>query len=51
MPIIEEYHQIFLGYLKKNLPKKSPENLYKPSRYILELGGKRIRPILTLIST
>ena len=51
MLIIEEYHQIFLGYLKKNLPKKSPENLYKPSRYILELGGKRIRPILTLIST
>ena len=51
MPSIEEYHNIFLEYLEKNLPNKSPENLYKPSRYILKLGGKRIRPILTLIST
>lgn len=51
MPSIEKYYNIFLEYLEKNLPNKSPENLYKPSRYILKLGGKRIRPILTLIST
>ncbi len=28
----------------------SPNNLYDPLRYFLMLGGKRIRPVLTLIS-
>jgi geranylgeranyl diphosphate synthase type II len=28
----------------------SPENLYEPMHYLLGLGGKRIRPILTLLS-
>ncbi len=28
-----------------------PNNLYDPIKYILGLGGKRIRPILTLMST
>lgn len=27
----------------------SPSNLYEPIRYIMGLGGKRVRPILTLI--
>ena len=27
----------------------SPSNLYDPIRYIMGLGGKRVRPILTLI--
>ena len=29
---------------------KEPRNLYEPIRYILDLGGKRIRPVLTLMS-
>jgi geranylgeranyl diphosphate synthase type II len=29
---------------------KDPENLYSPIEYIMEFGGKRIRPILLLIS-
>lgn len=29
---------------------KEPENLYHPIQYILKLGGKRLRPILTLLS-
>jgi len=29
---------------------KSPENLYEPIRYFLSLGGKRMRPILMLMS-
>ena len=33
---------------KLDLPE-SPENLYEPLRYFLKLGGKRIRPILTLL--
>lgn len=28
----------------------SPEKLYDPLRYFLQIGGKRIRPILTLLS-
>lgn len=31
-----------------NLPS-SPENLYEPLRYFLTLGGKRMRPVLTLM--
>ena len=27
-----------------------PENLYGPIRYILDLGGKRLRPLLTLLA-
>ncbi len=27
----------------------SPENLYKPMQYMLSLGGKRMRPLLTLL--
>jgi len=30
---------------------KTPENLYQPLEYILNLGGKRIRPLLLLLST
>lgn len=28
---------------------KTPENLYDPVRYIMSLGGKRIRPVLALL--
>jgi len=30
--------------------ERSPEELYEPIRYILSLGGKRLRPVLTLLS-
>jgi geranylgeranyl diphosphate synthase type II len=29
---------------------QSPENLYQPIDYIMSLGGKRLRPLLTLLS-
>jgi geranylgeranyl diphosphate synthase type II len=35
--------------LKLQLPDR-PRELYEPIRYILDLGGKRIRPLLTLLS-
>ena len=45
---------IFLEYLsektKENNKFNEPQNLYNPIHYILQLGGKRIRPILTLMS-
>ncbi len=43
----------FVLFLEQEIQKldlpKSPENLYDPLRYFLKLGGKRIRPILTLL--
>ena len=27
-----------------------PKNLYDPIKYILDIGGKRMRPILTLMA-
>ena len=39
-----------MKYLSQNLSTKEPENLYKPIDYIMSLGGKRMRPILVLMS-
>ncbi len=47
---ISEYKTLFLEYLKKRIQTKEPKNLYEPIIYILNLGGKRLRPILTLMS-
>jgi len=47
---LNKYKTEFLNHLKKRLLKKEPENLYNPIYYILNLEGKRIRPILTLMS-
>ena len=44
------YKTDFLNHLKRRLQKKKPEGLYNPIYYILNLEGKRIRPILTLMS-
>ena len=47
---IAHYKDDFLDYLKTEIIKKDPVNLYLPIEYILELGGKRLRPILVLLS-
>ena len=46
----KKYRGAFESGLKNYLDKKSPENLYEPIQYILNLGGKRIRPLLVLMS-
>ena len=43
-----EYVKIFEDYLKKELKYIKPENLYNPVKYLLESGGKRLRPIIAL---
>lgn len=48
MSIIDLQH-LFTAYLNKNKLPASPENLYDPIRYFMEIGGKRIRPILCLL--
>ncbi|WP_196895851.1 polyprenyl synthetase family protein [Aureivirga marina] len=48
---IERYKSIFLSHLEEKSIEKEPVNLYAPINYILNLGGKRLRPILALLST
>lgn len=48
---IEKYQKAFAAYLKEFSTPKEPNNLYQPIQYILELGGKRLRPVLTLMAT
>ncbi|WP_091490552.1 polyprenyl synthetase family protein [Flavobacterium phragmitis] len=47
---ISQYQDFFIDYLKKQNIHKEPVNLYEPIEYILGLGGKRIRPVLTLMA-
>ena len=48
---LSQYHQMFTDHIEKYTISAVPKNLYSPVNYILSLEGKRIRPILTLIST
>lgn len=48
---INEYQEQFIGYLESQNIEKEPKNLYQPIDYILQLGGKRLRPVLTLLTT
>ncbi|SFW48327.1 polyprenyl synthetase family protein [Cellulophaga fucicola] len=50
MHSIDQYRDSFLEELNKITVDKEPKNLYEPVTYILNLGGKRLRPILTLMS-
>ncbi|NNC46218.1 MAG: polyprenyl synthetase family protein [Winogradskyella sp.] len=51
MQHIEQYQEVFINYLKAYNLDKEPSNLYKPVNYILNLGGKRLRPVLTLMAS
>ncbi|WP_026712518.1 polyprenyl synthetase family protein [Flavobacterium daejeonense] len=50
MHAINQYQEFVAEYLQSQLAIKEPKNLYEPIHYILGLGGKRIRPVLTLLS-
>jgi geranylgeranyl diphosphate synthase type II len=46
-----DIRELFEQYQKENgFSKYSPQELYEPLDYILSLGGKRIRPLLTLMA-
>ena len=47
---IETYQQKFVKYLEEYAVIKEPSSLYEPIQYILKLGGKRLRPVLTLMT-
>lgn len=46
---LKDYISLFSNYLETNNVVVNPKNLYEPMQYILQLGGKRLRPVLTLI--
>lgn len=48
---ISQYQDFFIQYLEKQSINKEPKNLYEPIEYILGLGGKRMRPVLTLMAS
>ena len=50
MHTIYQYQEFLATYLQSQYESKEPKNLYEPIHYILDLGGKRIRPVLTLMA-
>ncbi|QYJ69266.1 polyprenyl synthetase family protein [Flavobacterium litorale] len=51
MHAIAHYQQIIQEYFTNLSLQQEPINLYKPIQYILSIGGKRMRPVLTLMAT
>ncbi|PJE41262.1 MAG: polyprenyl synthetase [Flavobacterium sp.] len=51
MRAISQYQDIIQAHFEALNLTKEPNNLYEPIRYILSLGGKRLRPVLTLMAT
>jgi geranylgeranyl diphosphate synthase type II len=50
MHTVSQYQEFVIEYLQSQLEVKEPKNLYEPIHYILGLGGKKIRPVLTIMS-
>lgn len=51
MHSIEELRKIFTEYLNQEASVPEPKNLYEPNNYFLQIGGKRLRPVLLLLAT
>lgn len=47
---IENYANSLQNYLNEVVTIKEPIKLYEPIKYIVSLGGKRLRPVLTLMA-
>ena len=50
MKAIQHYQSQFLAHLEQYNHARTPRHLYDPIQYILGLGGKRLRPTLTLMT-
>ena len=50
MTSLTDYRQFFEIALENNYSTSPPAALYQPIYYLLNLGGKRLRPILTLMA-
>lgn len=49
MRTIAELQELYEAYLLENRLLREPRELYEPFNYIMELGGKRLRPVLSLL--
>ncbi len=45
-----ELRELFLNYLAQNSFDDEPQGLYAPVNYILDIGGKRMRPVMLLMA-
>ncbi len=48
--MIKDYLALIEAEIKKQKFGSEPKSLYEPIRYIMSLGGKRLRPLLTMLS-
>jgi len=48
MQLLQAYSEMLNDYFKEIEVTKDPDTLYEPIRYIMALGGKRIRPLMLL---
>ena len=51
MHTVSQFQEIIKNHFETLQINKEPKNLYEPITYILSLGGKRMRPVLTLMAT
>lgn len=47
---VRQYRALVNGALDALVPEREPATLYAPARYVLAGGGKRLRPVLVLLS-
>lgn len=47
--MLKKYNHLLEKHLTNAVAHKTPRQLYEPVDYILSLGGKRVRPVLTLM--
>ncbi len=50
MQAVQPYLDSFLQYMQQNPFDAAPSELYEPVDYILNLGGKRMRPVMLLMA-
>ena len=50
MSLLPQYQQWLETEIRKHKFGKAPVSLYEPIRYLMSLGGKRLRPMFTLLS-
>ncbi len=51
MYALDKFHELIHQGIEDNPLIKSPNELYEPIDYILQIGGKRIRPVIVLLGT
>jgi geranylgeranyl diphosphate synthase, type II len=48
--MVDKFQKLLESEIKKQRYGKQPLSLYEPIRYLMSLGGKRLRPMLTLMA-